>query len=58
MHEFFKVFMTSRALGPTSPVTTCHTFSDPLPLERDVLYGRHLRDDLFNQLLTWNIIKF
>ena len=22
------------------PVTNCHTFSDPLPLERDVLYGR------------------
>src|SRR6218665_891821 len=21
-------------------VTNCHTFSDPLPLERDVLYGR------------------
>ena len=28
----------------TSPpsVTNCHTFSDPLPLERDVLYGRPL----------------
>ena len=25
-----------------SPVTNCHTFSDPLPLERDVLYGRPL----------------
>src|SRR6218665_4183336 len=22
------------------PVTNCHTFSDPFPLERDVLYGR------------------
>ena len=22
------------------PVTNCHTFLDPLPLERDVLYGR------------------
>ena len=21
------------------PVTNCHTLSDPLPLERDVLYG-------------------
>ena len=21
-------------------VTNCHTFSDPLPLERDILYGR------------------
>ena len=28
-------------LTPTlPPVTNCHTFSDPLPLERDVLYGR------------------
>src|SRR6218665_3067237 len=25
------------------PVTNCHTFSEPLPLERDVLYGRPLR---------------
>src|SRR6218665_2726750 len=25
---------------PPPPVTNCHTFSDPLPLERDVLYGR------------------
>ena len=24
------------------PVTNCHTFSDPLPLEHDVLYGRLL----------------
>src|SRR6218665_1730745 len=24
-------------------VTNCYTFSDPLPLERDVLYGRPLR---------------
>jgi len=24
---------------PPTPVTNCHTFSDPLPLERDVLYG-------------------
>ena len=23
-----------------SPVPNCQTFSDPLPLERDVLYGR------------------
>ena len=28
-------------LTPPS-VTNCHTFSDPLPLERDVLYGRPL----------------
>jgi len=35
-----KIFtsMTSQALDPPS-VTNCHTFSDPLPLERDVLYG-------------------
>ena len=25
-----------------SPVTNCHTFSDPFPLERDILYGRPL----------------
>ena len=28
-------------LTPPS-VTTCHTFSDSLPFERDVLYGRPL----------------
>jgi len=28
------------------PVTNCHTFSDPLPLERDVLYGRPLIEKL------------
>ena len=27
-------------LTPPSPVTNCHTYSDTLPLERDVLYGR------------------
>jgi len=31
--------VTSHALDP-SPVTNCHTFSNPL--ERDVLYGRPL----------------
>ena len=32
--------VTSHNLYP-SPVTNCHTFSDPLPpLERDILYGR------------------
>ena len=25
-----------------SPVTNCHTFSDPSPLERDILHGRPL----------------
>ena len=29
-------------LTPPPPVTNCHTFSNPLPLERDVLYGRPL----------------
>src|SRR6218665_4012362 len=28
-----------------TPVTNCHTFSDPLSLERDVLYGRSHRMD-------------
>ena len=28
-----------------SPVTNSHTFSDPLPLERDVLYGRPLSSE-------------
>ena len=27
---------------PPPSVTNCHTFPDPLPLERDVLYGRPL----------------
>ena len=27
---------------PPSPVTNCHTFSDPLPLEHDILYGLSL----------------
>jgi len=30
---------------PPPSVTNCHTFSDPLPLERDVLYGRPLSLD-------------
>ena len=34
--------VTSHALDPHPPVTNCHTFSDPFPLERDVLYGRPL----------------
>src|SRR6218665_1792851 len=36
------ISVTSHALDPLPPVTNCHTFSDPLPLERDVLYGRPL----------------
>jgi len=30
-----------------TPVTNCHTFSDPL--DRDVLYGRHLLDPFLNE---------
>src|SRR6218665_2927899 len=36
------ITVTSHALDPLPSVTNCHTFSDPLPLERDVLYGRPL----------------
>ena len=37
------ISVTSHALDPPlPPVTNCHTFSDPLPLERDVLYGQPL----------------
>jgi len=38
MKIFFKS-VTSHALGPL-PGTNCHAFSDPLLLEREVLYGR------------------
>ena len=31
--------VTSHNLYP-SPVTNCHTFSEPLPLEHDILYER------------------
>src|SRR6218665_2286914 len=34
--------VTSHALDPSPPVKNCHTFADPLPLERDVFYGRPL----------------
>ena len=36
------ISVTSNALDPPPSVTSCHTFSSPLPLERDVLYGRPL----------------
>ena len=38
-------------------VTNCHTFSDPLPLERDVLYGRPLRNvyDAVIKIQNWKI---
>ena len=38
----FFISVTSHALDPHPSVTNCHTFSDPLPLERDVLYGQPL----------------
>jgi len=41
MYDKKCISMTSQALDP-SPVTNCHTFSDPVPLEREVLYGRPL----------------
>ena len=44
--------MTSHALDPPPPVTNCHTYSDPLPLERDVLYGRPLGNN--SELLYFN----
>src|SRR6218665_360888 len=34
--------VTSHDLDSPPPVTNRHTFLDPLPLERDVLYGRPL----------------
>src|SRR6218665_2046325 len=39
MYEFFQKCDVTCSWTP-SPVTNCHTFSDPLPLERDVLYRR------------------
>src|SRR6218665_3855936 len=36
------ISVTPHALDPVPSVTNCHTFSDPLPLERDVPYGRPL----------------
>src|SRR6218665_584694 len=43
MYEKKFISVMSHALYPPPSVTNCHTFSDPLPLERDVLYGRPLR---------------
>src|SRR6218665_3268353 len=37
---FYKCDVTCSRHPP--PVINCHTFSDPLPIERDVLYGRLL----------------
>src|SRR6218665_2533814 len=36
--KIYKCDITS-SFPLTPPVTNCHTFSDPSPLERDVLYG-------------------
>ena len=38
----------------TSPVTNCHTSSDPLPLERDVLYERPLRKQCMAMMRDFN----
>jgi|SRR6218665_436020 len=45
MIKFF-ISVTSQALDLPPPVTNCHTISDPLPFERDVLYGRPLKGSL------------
>jgi len=45
-------------LNPLPPVTNCHTFSDPLSLERDVLYGRP-HDVLLNgEMLSSKLLQF
>src|SRR6218665_616141 len=51
-HVYDKKFIsvTSHVLDPPPTVTNCHTFSNPLPLERDVLYGRFLRSSLVLRL--------
>src|SRR6218665_1921080 len=41
---------------PPPPVTNCHTFLDPLPLERDILYGRPLRLCSLQQRNKWEIL--
>src|SRR6218665_3071451 len=40
------ISVMSHALDPLPPVTNCHTFSDPLPLERGALYGRPLMEKM------------
>ena len=45
---FRSLFGPFRCLG--RPVTNCHTFSDPLPLEHDILYGRPLITKTFNRV--------
>ena len=50
MINFF-ISVTSHALAP-SPVTNCHTFSNPLPLERYVLYGRPQLLNIYRFLKT------
>src|SRR6218665_3878304 len=41
-HMYDKKCISVTSHAPPPPVTNCHTFSDPLPFERDVLYGRPL----------------
>ena len=55
-HMYDKKFIsvTSHALDSPPLVTNCHTFSDPLPLERDILYGRPLTSScLFLMQRSW-----
>ena len=52
MYDKKCISMMSHALYPPPPVTNCHTFSDPLPLERDVLYGRPLCILLAREIMT------
>src|SRR6218665_2044014 len=53
-HMYDKKFISvmSHAFYPLPFVTNCHTFSDPLPLERDVLYGRPQRVYENSSILT------
>src|SRR6218665_2477887 len=48
MKFFLKCDVTCSWSPP--PVTNCHSFSDPLPLERNVLYGRHLNSGRFKAM--------
>src|SRR6218665_3031778 len=50
------ISVTSYALDPLPPVTNCHIFLDPSPLERDVLYGRPLINLSINLNSQYNAI--
>src|SRR6218665_1840689 len=57
MYEIFLKCAVTCSWTPP-PVTNCHTFSDPFPLERDVLYGRPPIDrmGLYPWAETWRPI--